>query len=230
MAAPLPTFASSPSALAGLRDIDDFLTELKEEEEANEPQNNDELDEQGQKTLLELQKWAEENPEEFAAMVASDDEAYSDEPDETEYVSQDSAYCPDPNSPAFLWEAAARKKKKKRGPRCTPAVLKTNISTCCLLFVRTKLGLPPNPRSVHARDYGSVLARNGYCTIKTTPRKAPVGAVLVYSGGASGHIELKRGPNAYWWGPTNTGPATEWKSKKRTLKAVYVKCGKSKKK
>lgn len=240
----LPSVANAMEAPIGrfsqLKDIDDYLTELAEQEELANADSEDtaaELDEEGQKTYEELKAWADANPEEFARMLADDEATYGpveDDggdygPDEGEEMAEPGAsYCPDPNSDIFTWEAKAKKKKRgrgKRGARCTPAVLKTNISTCCLLFVRTKLGLPANPRSVHARDYGSVLSSHGYCTFKGTPQAAPVGAVLVYSGGASGHIELKRGANSYWWGPTNSGPATTWTSTKRYLKAIYTKCG-----
>lgn len=246
---PAMAYNGTPSVgrFSVLRDIDDYLTEIAEQEaeeaeaEGDGQDNTAELDEEGQRTYAELQAWVEQNPEEFARMVAEEDAFYGEEPGMEEGEEGESeltdpgAYCPDPNSDFFTWEAKAKKKKKKKrsrrkGARCTAAVLKTNISTCCLLFVRTKLGLPPNPRSVHARDYGSVLSKNGYCTFKGTPHAAPVGAVLVYSGGASGHIELKRGKNSYWWGPTNSGPATEWTSTKRHLKAIYTKCGGGKKK
>ena len=236
---------SATGRLSALKDIDDYLTEIAEREQAaeeaaaDENDNTAELDEEGERTYAELKAWAEQNPEEFAQMVASEDGLYDDEPgmedgeEGPSELTEPGAYCPDPNSDIFVWEAKAKKKKRSRGKkrvRCTAAVLKTNISYCCLLFVRTKLGLPPNPRSAHARDYGSILTKHGYCVTKTTPRNAPVGAVLIYSGGASGHIELKRGANSYWWGPTNSGPATEWKNTKRYLKAIYTKCGGGKKK
>lgn len=236
--------------LSALKDLDDYLSEIAEQEEEMEAATADnedtsaELDEEGERSYAELKAWVDQNPEEFARMVAEEDAVYGKVEDEVEMedgeegeseLTDPGAYCPDPNSDVFTWEAKAKKKKGKRsrrgrGNRCTAAALKTNISTCCLLFVRTKLGLPPNPRSVHARDYGSVLSSHGYCTFKGGPHDAPVGAVLVYSGGASGHIERKIGPNKYWWGPTNNGPATEWKSTKRHLKAIYTKCGGKKKK
>jgi hypothetical protein len=232
--------------LSALKDIDDYLTELAEQDEAASADAEDtaaDLDEEGQRSYEELKAWADQHPEEFARMLADDEATYGPVEEDTAMeegeegeseLTDPGSYCPDPNSDIFTWEAKAKKKKGKRsrrkGNRCTAAALKTNISTCCLLFVRTKLGLPANPRSVHARDYGSVLSSHGYCTFKGTPQAAPVGAVLVYSGGASGHIELKRGANSYWWGPTNAGPATTWANTKRYLKAIYIKCGGKKKK
>lgn len=235
---------SNAGRLSALKDIDDFLTELAEMEEAAaaDPKDNGaELDDEGKRTYEELKAWAEKNPEEFARMLADDEATYGPVDEEAEEEGEEvaaesddhGAYCPDPNNDIFSWEAKAKKKKRGgrggrggRGPRCTAAKLKTDISTCCLLFVRTKLGLPANPRSVHARDFGSVLGSHGYCTFKGGPDAAPVGAVLVYSGGESGHIERKIGPNKYWWGPTNDGPATEWTSTKRYLKNIWVKCKK----
>lgn len=242
--------------LSTLKDIDDYLTEAAEEEAAEAAQKDDEeddnsavLDDKGRKTYEELKAWVEQNPEEFARMVAEDDAVYGkveeNEPgvEESEEspaeLGDPGSYCPDPNSEVFTWEAKTKKKSKRsrgggrrggggRG-RCTAAVLRTNVSYCCLLFVRTRLGLPANPRSAHARDYGPVLSSHGYCTFRGSPDSAPVGAVLVYSGGASGHIEIKRGQDSYWWGPTNDGPATEWSSTRRNLKAIYTKCGGRKK-
>lgn len=247
---PLPTLAHTGGApyfgrLSTLKDIDDYLNEAAEEEKTEgdqaeaEENNSAVLDAQGLRTYEELKAWVEKNPEAFARMVAEDDAVYGkvDEPERAEESPEElndpGSYCPDPNSEIFTWEAKAKRKKKKGrgrrggggGSRCTAAVLRTNISTCCLLFVRTKLGLPPNPRSVHARDYGSVLSSHGYCAFRGSPDSAPIGAVLVYSGGESGHIERKVGPNSYWWGPTNSGPASEWTSTKRYLKAIYTKCG-----
>jgi hypothetical protein len=61
-----------------------------------------------------------------------------------------------------------------------------------------------NPGGVHARDAGTQLRAAGFRNLRSdprfqnmTPEQAPVGAVLVYSGGDSGHIEVKSGASEY---------------------------------
>lgn len=61
-----------------------------------------------------------------------------------------------------------------------------------------------NPGGVHAKDAGTQLRAAGFRNLRSdprfanmTPEQAPLGAVLVYSGGDSGHIEVKAGPNEY---------------------------------
>jgi hypothetical protein len=243
---PRLSFAAPFRAVNDLKQLNDYIEDnvadvsADDQDDAEAANDGAELDAEGEKTYKELVEWANTHPEEFQKMIDSqppEEEQADDEAGDEEVTEDASAYCADPNDPAQFLEAKAKRKAKKRrgkkrgGNRCTAAALKTSISVCCLLFVRTKLGLPSNPRSVHAKDYGSVLSSHGYCTTKVKnndPTYAPVGAVMIYTGGASGHIELKRGKNAYWWGPTNSVPATKWKKKKRKLRAVYVKCGKKK--
>jgi hypothetical protein len=51
---------------------------------------------------------------------------------------------------------------------------------------------PGSNADVHAKNAGGWLNRNGYVlTNITDPRKAPVGAVTVYDGPGSGHIDIK---------------------------------------
>lgn len=78
----------------------------------------------------------------------------------------------------------------------------------CLRYV--KIGLMGGgftgsyPPGLHARDFGPQLRRMGFRNLKDdpryrnmTPEQAPKGAIIVYSGGPSGHIEVKAGSNEY---------------------------------
>lgn len=86
-------------------------------------------------------------------------------------------------------------------------------------FTRSYLG------GVHARDAGSHLRNIGFKNImgpNINSRNAPVGAILVYTGGKSGHIEVKAGAREYLSDFSSTGPIDSRTSARRLI-GVYVK-------
>jgi hypothetical protein len=186
--------------------IDSFLSESLE---LNAEQFQ--LDEQGARTLKELEEWAEVDPESFNDFFR--------EPEKDEHDPH-ALYCTEDSS----WDEMllARRRTQQRRGRCVPTRGRI-LMGCCLMYVRMKLGLPS--LGLHARNAGSGLQRHGYCNEigKHNPNTAPVGAVLVYSGGPSGHIELKTS-NGFYFGPTNAQPATTWTSPRRNLIGIYVRC------
>jgi hypothetical protein len=101
----------------------------------------------------------------------------------------------------------------------------------CLRYV--KFGMLGNytnsyPPGLHAKDFGGQLQRMGFRNLKSDsrfrnmrPEQAPEGAILVYSGGPSGHIEVKAGPNEYLSDFRDSRPISE--RLPRRLIGVYVK-------
>lgn len=84
------------------------------------------------------------------------------------------------------------------------------------------------PGTRHARDAGGDLKRMGFRNLlsdskyKTlTARDAPKGAVLVYSGGPSGHVEVKAGESEYLSDFKSHRPVSEYLPRK--LIGIYVK-------
>ncbi len=78
---------------------------------------------------------------------------------------------------------------------------------------------------VHARDAGPHLRGIGFKNImgpNVNSRNAPVGAILVYTGGKSGHIEVKAGANEYLSDFSSSGPIDSRTSARRLI-GVYVK-------
>lgn len=80
----------------------------------------------------------------------------------------------------------------------------------------------------HAKHAGDDLKRYGFKNLmddpilnQMTPRDAPIGAVLVYSGGKSGHIEVRSGENEYLSDHSNDIPISDYLPRK--LIGVYVK-------
>jgi hypothetical protein len=85
-----------------------------------------------------------------------------------------------------------------------------NPSSGALCYRYVKMGLigggfmRTNPGGRHARGAGTELRRAGFRNLRDdprfrnmTPEQAPIGAVLVYSGGSSGHIEVKAGQHEF---------------------------------
>ena len=80
----------------------------------------------------------------------------------------------------------------------------------------------------HAGDYGRDLKGMGFKNLLSdskykgmTARTAPRGAVLVYSGGSSGHIEVKAGENEFLSDFRSARPVNEYLG--RRLIGIYVK-------
>lgn len=79
----------------------------------------------------------------------------------------------------------------------------------------------------HARQAGAPLERAGFENIMgdepwniTDPRDAPDGAVIVYSGGSSGHIEIKASENEYISDFIGTRPINEYLN--RPVIGIYI--------
>jgi len=119
---------------------------------------------------------------------------------------------------------------------CTSAGCKTNRKAGstgkCLRYVKwgwigggfTKT----YPGTRHARDSGGNLKRMGFKNLmeqaggKTlTARDAPIGSVLVYERGPSGHVEVKAGQNEYLSDFKAASPINEYLNRK--LIGIYVK-------
>lgn len=82
--------------------------------------------------------------------------------------------------------------------------------------------------TLHAKDSGADLKRYGFKNLMSDPtyaqmtaRDAPIGAILVYSGGKSGHVEMKSGENEYLSDHANNIPISDYLPRK--LIGVYVK-------
>lgn len=178
-----------------------------------------ELDSQGESSIAQLEKSAK-NVAEYERKYAP---FYSDTPDSDFMGFEESDGCFDDNVPVFLAKSS-RGKRRKGVSRCVPreGVI---LNGCCLMYIRERIGLPPNALSDLARSAGSGLRANGYCNQigKYNAYTAPVGAVLIYRGGGAGHAEY-RDSNGYYFGPTNAEPASSWKRKRRTLTGVWVRC------
>lgn len=100
----------------------------------------------------------------------------------------------------------------------------------CLRYVKLGLiggGFTKNYSGTkYARDYGGDLKAMGFKNLMSsdkslTGRSAPKGAILVYSGGCCGHIEVKAGDNEFLSDFSSTRPINEYLGRK--LIGVYVK-------
>lgn len=118
----------------------------------------------------------------------------------------------------------------RRRSRCTPTQGGRIQMGCCGMYVRMYLDdknqIPDGYRLGQAASkFGTPLQKAGFCNYvgRYTPQSAPVGAVLVYRGGPWGHVEVKVS-GGYYFGPVNEMPATQWRSKKRILTGIYMKC------
>ena len=102
----------------------------------------------------------------------------------------------------------------------------------CLMY--TKLALvdagyfSQYPSQLHAKDFGSHLSRAGFTNLMSTPGlesinvdNAPPGAVIVYKGGTSGHIEVKMEDGGYGSDHWNDVPISDYLN--RTPIGIYVK-------
>ncbi|MBT3586194.1 MAG: hypothetical protein HN509_14905 [Halobacteriovoraceae bacterium] len=82
-----------------------------------------------------------------------------------------------------------------------------------------------------AKDAGTHLANNGYRNLMSDPKyqgkmdayNAPKGAVLVYSGGKHGHIEVKAGEKEYISDYVGEKPIRDQLGLPRVLIGVYIK-------
>ena len=81
-------------------------------------------------------------------------------------------------------------------------------------------------RGRYAKNAGKALEREGFKNIIDRVRtvyNAPLGSVLVYSGGRYGHIEVRTGVNEYVSDYVGTKPIMDQLDLKRVLTGVYVK-------
>lgn len=184
-----------------------------------------EVDEQGQRTYDELVDVLHSDPEflEFLRI-------------EEEYIQEYNLIQMTNYNPDFLLEYSDDDFSDPRelfqliaGKKCVPGSKKI-LSGCCLMYVRLYLQqkkLIPAGTSLgtHAKGAGNFLSKLGFRNVikQHNARSAPIGSVLVYKGGSSGHAEIKLGNSKFYFGPQNAIPATEWRSLKRTLTGVWVK-------
>lgn len=102
----------------------------------------------------------------------------------------------------------------------------------CLMY--TKLAMvdagyfSQYPSELHAKDFGPHLTRAGFTNLMNTPglesvnvHNAPPGAVIVYKGGDSGHIEVRMQDGGYGSDHWNDVPISDYLD--RTPIGIYVK-------
>jgi hypothetical protein len=184
-----------------------------------------ELDDQGRQSLQNFANWADENADEFDAKMRELllQEGYFDMGED------ESSMATLPGEPEAFLNLVRRGGRSK----CRPVPGRI-LMGCCLMYVRMLLdqrGLIPDGMRFGqaARDAGRGLLRTGFRNT-LNPRgnlhaqalASPIGAVLVYTGGPYGHIELKTA-SGYYFGPTNAAPATSWTHIRRRLTGIYVK-------
>ena len=181
-----------------------------------------ELDERGRQTLQNFSVWADQNADEF-------DEAMREM-----FLKEGMMDTGEESGVAVPGEPGVTLQFARRGgrSRCRPVPGRI-LMGCCLMYVRMQLdnlGLIPDGMrfGMSARDAGRGLSRVGFRNILNTRGNlheqaldAPIGAVLVYSGGPNGHIE-RRTSGGYYFGPTNGSPATGWTHIRRRLTGIYV--------
>lgn len=84
------------------------------------------------------------------------------------------------------------------------------------------------PSEMHAKDFGPHLTRAGFTNLmqtegfeNITPETAPKGAVIVYSGGTSGHIEMKMEDGGFGSDHWNDVPINDYLARRPI--GIYVK-------
>ncbi len=102
----------------------------------------------------------------------------------------------------------------------------------CLMYVKFGLvsgGFMSYPGTRHAKDFGPVLRNSGFTNLMDTPgfeditpEDAPPGAVIVYRGGDSGHIEVKMEDGRYGSDFVST-TAISQRTSRRVPIGIYVK-------
>lgn len=102
----------------------------------------------------------------------------------------------------------------------------------CLMYVKFGLvsgGFMRYPGTRHARDFGPVLRNSGFTNLMDTPgfedmtpENAPPGAVIVYRGGDSGHIEVKMADGRYGSDFVSNSPISA-RTSRRVPIGIYVK-------
>ena len=102
----------------------------------------------------------------------------------------------------------------------------------CLMYAKLALisggFFSQYPSEFHAKDFGSHLTGAGFTNLMDTPgykditpETSPVGAVIVYEGGPSGHIEMKMPDGGYGSDHWNDVPIKDYLN--RTPIGIYVK-------
>lgn len=102
----------------------------------------------------------------------------------------------------------------------------------CLMYAKLALVsgefFSQYPSQMHAKDFGPHLTRAGFTNLmntpgyeEITPETAPAGAVIVYKGGTSGHIEMKMPDGGYGSDHWNDVPISDYLN--RTPIGIYVK-------
>jgi hypothetical protein len=184
-----------------------------------------ELDAQGRQSLQNFSAWADQNAEAFDEKMRELllQEGYFDLGEDT------SSMATLPGEPETFMNLVRRGGRSK----CRPVPGRI-LMGCCLMYVRMLLDqrslIPDGMRfGQAARDAGRGLVRAGFrntlnprANLREQALAAPVGAVLVYTGGPYGHIEY-RTSSGYYFGPTNESPATSWTNLRRRLTGIYVK-------
>ncbi len=102
----------------------------------------------------------------------------------------------------------------------------------CLMYVKFGLvsgGFMSYPGTAHAQQFGPVLRQSGFTNLMDTPgfeditpETAPPGAVIVYRGGDSGHIEVKMEDGRYGSDFVSNSPISA-RTSRRVPIGIYVK-------
>lgn len=122
---------------------------------------------------------------------------------------------------AYAWKG----EKIADGPACAGRAQGRPSQLQCASWVRLALeraGIKPKGGGMgHAKDMGPGLTKLGFTKCNMKSRQAPPGAVIVYGGGAYGHVEIrtKNGYISDYWSATPRDVAS---GGTRPLKGVYV--------
>lgn len=122
--------------------------------------------------------------------------------------------------------------KLDRNRRVVGSKLATSSIGRCLMYVKFGLvsgGFMRYPGTRHAKDFGPVLRNSGFTNLmdtpgfeEITPENAPAGAVIVYRGGESGHIEVKMDDGKYGSDFVSSSPISA-RTSRRVPIGIYVK-------
>jgi len=122
--------------------------------------------------------------------------------------------------------------KLDKNRRRVGSKLATSSIGRCLMYVKFGLvsgGYMPYPGTRHAQDFGPVLRNNGFTNLMNTPgfeditpENAPPGAVIIYRGGESGHIEVKMDDGKYGSDFVSSSPISA-RTSRRVPIGIYVK-------